>query len=88
MICAAQARNEAERGFIAPFSYVNVALIDVTTGKVVSEQRVAASAPYTTPDLNIGNALGVLTPQEKADRLAEVMRSEAGRVVPQLLAKS
>jgi hypothetical protein len=80
--------NEAERGFIAPFTYVNVALIEVKTGKVISEERVTGSAPYTTPSINIGNAWGALTPQEKADRLADVMRSEADRVVPQLLARS
>lgn len=80
--------NEAERGFIAPFSYVNVALIDVATGKVVSEQRVAGAAPYTTPNISIGNAWGALTPQQKADRLAEVMKTECERVVPQLIAKS
>jgi hypothetical protein len=80
--------NEAERGFIAPFTYVNVALIDVASGKVVAEERATGSAPYTTPSINIGNAWGALTPQEKADRLAEVMRIEADRVVPLLLAKS
>ena len=80
--------NEAERGFIAPFTYVNLALIDVATGKVVNEVRVYGSLPYSTPNINIGNAWDSLTPQQKADRLAEVMRTEAERVVPQLLAKS
>lgn len=77
--------NEAERGFIAPFTYVNVALIDVASGEVLSEERIMGSAPYTTPNINIGNAWGALTPQQKADSLAEVMRSEADRVVPKLL---
>ena len=80
--------NEPERGFIAPFIYVNVALIEVTTGKVVAEERILGSAPYTTPDANIGDAWGALTAQQKADRLTEVMRAETGRVIPQLLAKS
>jgi len=80
--------NEAERGFIAPFTYVNIALIDVATGKVLSEERVAGSAPYTTPNNNIGNAWGALTPQQKAERLAEVMKTEAGRVLPHLIPKS
>jgi hypothetical protein len=78
----------AERGFISPFTYMNVALIEVASGKVLSEQRVYGSAPYTTPNASIGNAWNALTPQQKADRLAEVMRVEADRVVPQLLAKS
>jgi hypothetical protein len=80
--------NEAERGFIAPFTYMNVALIDVASGKVVSEERAYGSAPYTTPNINIGNAWTALTPQQKAERLAQVMRTEADRVMPQLLAKS
>jgi len=80
--------NEAERGFIAPFTYVNIALIDVATGKVVSEERVYGSLPYSSPNINIGNAWDALTPQEKAERLAQVMRAEADRVVPHLIAKS
>jgi hypothetical protein len=80
--------NEAERGFIAPFTYLNMALIDVATGKVVSEMRVYGSLPYSSPNVNIGNAWDALTPQQKADRLGEVMRREADRVVPELLAKS
>lgn len=80
--------NEAERGFIAPFTYVNIALIDVGSGKVVNEARVYGSLPYSTPNITIGNAWEALTPQEKADRLAEVMRTEADRVVPRLIAKS
>jgi hypothetical protein len=80
--------NEAERGFNAPYTYVNVALVDVTSCKVLSEERVTGSAAYSTPDISIGNAWGVLTPQEKADRLAQVMRAEADRVVPRLLPKS
>ena len=80
--------NEAERGFIAPFTYVNVALIDVASGKVVSEERVLGSAPYTTPNVSIGNAWGALTAQQKADRLAQVMRSEAEQAIPKLLAQS
>ena len=79
---------EAERGFIAPFTYVNVALIDVASGTVVSEERIIGSAPYTTPNSNIGDAWGALTPQQKADSLAELMRTEAGQAIPKLLAKS
>lgn len=80
--------NEAERGFIAPFTYLNIALIDVGTGKVVNEERVYGSMPYSSPSINIGNAWDALTPQQKAERLAEVMRTEADRVVPRLIAKS
>jgi hypothetical protein len=80
--------TDAERGFIAPFTFVNVALIDVASDRIVAEERAYGSAPYTTPDANIGNAWDALTAQQKADSLAQVMRSEADRVVPQLLAKS
>jgi hypothetical protein len=80
--------NEAERGFIAPFTYVNIALIDAATGRVLSEERIAGSSPYTTTGINIGNAWLALTPQQMAERLAEVMRAESARVVPQLLGHS
>jgi hypothetical protein len=80
--------NEAERGFIAPFTYVNVALVEVASGRVLSEEQVIGSLAYTTSGFNIGNAWLVLTPQQKAEKLADVMRSEAGRVVPRLLGRS
>lgn len=80
--------NEAERGFIAPFTYVNVTLVELASGRVLSEERVIGSAPYTTPGFNIGNAWLALTPQQKAERLAEVMKAESARVIPQLLERS
>ena len=80
--------NEAERGFISPFTYVNIALIEVATGRVLAEERVVGSSPYTASGINIGNAWLALTPQEKAERLADVMRAESARIVPQLLAGS
>lgn len=80
--------NEAERGFIAPFTYVNVALVDLASGRVLSEERVIGSSAYTTGNTSIGNAWQALTAQQKAQRLAEVMRSESERVIPQLLRKS
>ena len=80
--------NEAERGFIAPFTYVTISLIEVASGRVLAEERVTASAPYTTANNTIGNAWAALTAQQKAESLAQVMRTEAERVVPQLLAKS
>ncbi|MGE5094097.1 MAG: hypothetical protein ACM3SO_03105 [Betaproteobacteria bacterium] len=80
--------NEAERGFIAPFTYVTVSLVDLANGRVLSEERVVGSAAYTTPSYNIGNAWLALTPQQKAERLGEVMKSESARVIPLLLARS
>jgi hypothetical protein len=79
--------NDAESGFIAPFTYLKVALIDVASGKVVAEERIIGSTSATSGGRNIGNVWNALSDQEKVERLTQVIREEAANAVPRVLAK-
>ena len=81
--------NDAEAGFIAPFTYMMISLVDLKTGQIVSQQHVigsnaAAPRPW---ERNVGNAWQRLNDQEKVARLTEVIREEASRAVPVVLAQ-
>ena len=80
--------NEAEAGFIAPFTYMMISLVDLKSGQVVSQQHVigsnaAAPRPW---ERNVGNAWHRLNDEEKVARLTEVIRDEAARAVPVVVA--
>ena len=79
--------SDAERGVISPYAYLRVSLIDMASGRVVGEEHVLASKGYTVDAGTIGDAWNALTAQEKDRRLAEVMREEAARVVPMVIAQ-
>ncbi len=79
--------NDAEAGFIAPFSYLMISLIDLKTGQVVSQQHVIGSNAAAPRPLerNVGNAWQRLDEKEKVARLTEVIRDETARAVPVVL---
>jgi hypothetical protein len=79
--------NEAEKGFIAPFTYLKVSLIDVASGRIVAEERAIGSSAAGTGGRNVGNAWNALTDQQKVERLTQVIREEAARVVPMVVAQ-
>lgn len=79
--------NEAEKGFIAPFTYLKVSLIDVASGRIVAEERVIGSSAASTGGRNVGNAWNALDDRQKVERLTQVIREEAARVVPMVVAQ-
>lgn len=80
--------NEGERGFIAPFTYLRIALVEIATGKVVAEERVVGSEAATfVGNAHIGDAWHALTDQDKVSRLTRVIREETARAVPMVLAR-
>jgi hypothetical protein len=79
--------GEIEPGFIAPFAYVKLSLIDVATSTVL--RQVAATSSYllgTERSPGGGNPWNVLTPQEKVDALKEVLGNAVTDNLPTLLA--
>lgn len=80
-------RNEAERGFISPYTYFKVSVIDLARGSVVAEDYVIGSKAHTVAVGSIGNAWTALTAQEKDRQLTELIRAETARVVPKVLAQ-
>ena len=81
--------NDAEAGFIAPFTYMMISLVDLKSGQVVSQQHVVGSnAAAPRPwERNVGNAWNRLDEQEKVARLTAVIREEAARAVPVVVAQ-
>lgn len=77
---------DAERGLISPYAYFKVSLIDAATGKVIAEDRVIGSNAYTVDTGTIGDAWHAISPQEKEKRLQDMIREEAARVVPTVIA--
>lgn len=79
--------NDAEAGFIAPYGYLMVSLIELSSGRVLAQQRVLASDVATpSGERNIGSAWQRLTDQEKVARLTQVLREETARAVPLVVA--
>ena len=81
--------NDAEAGFIAPFSYMMISLIDLASGQIVSQQHAigsnaAAPAPW---ERNVGNAWQRLDEKQKVERLTQVIQEETARAVPVILAR-
>ena len=79
--------TDSERGFIAPFTYFNVAVIDLASGRIVAEQYAIGSNANGVVSGTIGNAWDRLTAEEKDAQITTLIREEASRVVPQVLAQ-
>ena len=75
--------GEMSHGFIAPFAYMRVSLVDLATGAVLREENVIAST--TVASQKADATWQILTGEEKARILRTLMRREIDRVVPALL---
>jgi hypothetical protein len=77
--------TDTERGFISPFTYFTVSVIDLARGTVVAEDHAIGSNAHSMPTGQIGNAWSALTEEEKDRQLIALIREEAARVVPKLV---
>ena len=79
--------GEAGRGFVAPFAYVQVSLIDLRTGAVVRSEAAEESTTRAnvgpTADLDPWDAL---TPEQKLRILENLLGRAVQRTVPLVLA--
>lgn len=74
------------RGFLAPFAYVDLALVDLATGKVVARREAREAAPEAATKSESVEAWDTLPAAEKIRRLQGLLRKEADATVPALLA--
>ncbi|HEX3096338.1 MAG TPA: hypothetical protein VHQ02_01400 [Usitatibacter sp.] len=77
----------ATRGFLAPFAYVDLALVDLATGKVVARREAREAAPRAATQSDSVDAWDAMPPEEKIRGLQELLRKEADTAVPALLAR-
>ncbi len=75
-------------GFLAPFAYFRLTLLDSSTGQVLKTEIARVSEIYTPGEGKDGsvNPWEALTSSEKMKRLAEILRSEVARLVPLMMA--
>ena len=78
---------DSERGFISPYTYFNVAVIDIATGRVLAEEYVVGSNAHGVTSGTIGNAWKALSDQERDTQISNLIRDEAARVVPKVLGR-
>jgi hypothetical protein len=74
-------------GFLAPFAYFRVSLVDVARGEVVGQRDVLASQTVTagrSPSLQVWESLDG---KEKARIIAGITRRESAQAVRELLSK-
>jgi hypothetical protein len=72
-------------GFLAPYAYFRVALIDLTTGRVLKEERALASTAISAEQSMTGDPWEALTSQQKVRTLQDMIRRELARIVPALV---
>lgn len=75
------------RGFIAPFAYFDVALIDVASSTVIKKEKVTVSKPVSAgaAEKDIGNPWAALSSVEKVRLVDSLVQKEIARVVPELM---
>ena len=72
-------------GFLAPFAYFRVALIDLGSGAVLKQERALASTAISAEQTMTGNPWETLNAQQKVRTLQDLIRSELARIIPALL---
>ncbi|HET9471803.1 MAG TPA: hypothetical protein VFO24_11920, partial [Usitatibacter sp.] len=77
----------ATRGFLAPFAYVDLALVDLATGKVVARREAREASPRAATRSDSVDAWDAMPPAEKVSRLEELLRKEADAEVPALVGR-
>jgi hypothetical protein len=75
----------ATRGFLAPFAYVDLALVDLATGKVVARREAREAAPQAATRSDSVDAWEAMPAAEKVTRLEGLLRKEADALVPALV---
>jgi hypothetical protein len=75
------------RGFVAPYAYINIALIDVASSRVIKKEKVTVSNPVSAgaAEKDIGNPWAALSSADKVRLVDFLVRREVERVVPELM---
>jgi hypothetical protein len=76
--------GESSEGFLAPFAYFRIALIDLAASRVLGEETVTASRALGAQDKT--NPWDALSGEQKVTLLENFIRAETRRVVPALVA--
>ncbi len=73
-------------GFIAPFAYFKVTLVDLATSTIVKEERVTASNAPADAQFSTGsNPWASLPAERKVQLLQGMIRAEMARIIPRIV---
>jgi len=73
-------------GFLAPYAYLRIALIDLASARVLAQQRLTASQVVTSNVTGDPNPWNAIPDNRKMNVLLDLVGVEVERSVPQLLA--
>lgn len=87
MLTSTASTGASGRGFIAPFVYVNVALIDLSTMKILKRQAITASNTVSSARAQESNQSPwlALTASEKVNIIDRIVQREVGRTVQEIM---
>ena len=80
-----QTGTEAASGFLAPYAYVKLSLVELASSRVIREEVVKASRIVPRARVESRDPWSALTGDQKATMLRELVVTEIERVVPLLV---
>jgi hypothetical protein len=77
--------NSGGPGFLSPFAYFQVTLVDLATGKVVREEKGTASTSLSATGTDTGNPWDTLSADRKVQAIIDLVKKELEIVLPKVL---
>ena len=77
--------GEMGSGLLAPFTYFRIELIDLSSVRVLAEERVTAAQTLSIASTTASHAWNALSAAEKVRVLREMIATETARALPKLL---
>ena len=77
--------NSAGPGFLCPFAYFEVSVVELASGRVLRSERGLASNTLSATGTDTGNPWDAISGQQKVKTLVEMVRTELNLVMPKLL---
>ncbi len=77
--------NSGGPGFLAPFAYFTVSIVELATGRTLREEKGLASDLIPATGTDSGNPWDVLSGEQKVKKLTDMISREIASVVPKLL---
>jgi hypothetical protein len=77
--------NSAGPGFLCPFAYFEISVVDLGSGRVLRTERGLASDLISASNTDTGSAWDALSGHEKVKKLTDMVRAEVSIVMPKIL---
>jgi len=81
-------KQQNATGFVSAYAFFDVALVDLSKGVIVGEQRVAANRTTAAPNTIATEVWSGISGAEKMRMLQGILREEVARAVPILITQS